>query len=118
MRPMAAAIGKGTQELAEQIAKRIYDGEALSSDRRFLQSSAQDLMQGVHKGLGKREVDWDSPDAGMIEHLTENVYQFAAAKNYHELRDLTDAVHDGDKVRSFDDVQPSYSSIPISGQME
>ena len=76
---MAAAIGKGTQELAEQIAKRIYDGETPTSDRRLLQSCAQDLMQGVHKGLGKREVDWDSPDAGMIEHLTENVYQFARA---------------------------------------
>ena len=111
MRPMAAAIGKGTQELAEQIAKRIYDGETPTSDRRLLQSCAQDLMQGVHKGLGKREVDWESPDADMIQHLTENVYQFAAAKNYHELRDLTDAVHDGDKVRSFEDYEKEVSGI-------
>lgn len=108
---MAVVLGKETLDLAEQIAKRIYEGEDLIADRKLLQSSAQDLMSGVHKGLGKREVDWDNPDADMIQHLTENVYQFAAAKNYHELRDLTDAVHDDDKVRTFEEYEKEVGGI-------
>lgn len=95
----------------EQLAKRIYEGEEITSDRQLLRSTAQDLLKGVQKGYGKREIDWNSPDADMIQNLTENVYQFAAAKNYHELRDMTDAVHDGDKVRSFDEFEKEVKDI-------
>lgn len=95
----------------EQLAKRIYEGEDITSDRQLLRSTAQDLLKGVQKGYGKREIDWNSPDADMIRNLTENVYQFAAAKNYHELRDMTDAVHDGDKVRSFDEFEKEVKDI-------
>lgn len=93
------------------MAKRIYEGEEITSDRQLLRSTAQDLLKGVQKGYGKREIDWNSPDADMIQNLTENVYQFAAAKNYHELRDMTDAVHDGDKVRSFDEFEKEVKDI-------
>ena len=60
------------------------------------------------------DLDWDSPDFETLQNMTENVYQFAAAKNYHELRDLTDALRDGERIRSFEEFE--QITKPIIGK--
>lgn len=109
MFPVAEANSTQIDEIAKRLAERVYKGDKILSDRALLRATATELMRGVQKGYGK--VDWNAPDTKTIEHLTENVYQFAAAKNYHELRDMTDAVRDGDKVRSFNDFSKQVDDI-------
>ena len=108
---MATSLGKETEQLLKELSKHIYNGDTTLVDRKVLRSIAQDLMRGVHKGIGKRTIDWDNPDTDMMQHLTENVYQFSAAKTYQELRDMTIAIHDGEKVRSFDEYEKEVNSI-------
>ena len=108
---MANSLGKETEQLLKELSKHIYNGDTTLVDRKVLRSIAQDLMRGVHKGIGKRTIDWDNPDTDMMQHLTENVYQFSAAKTYQELRDMTSAIHDGEKVRSFDEYEKEVNSI-------
>ena len=54
------------------------------------------LWAGVMKGYGIDEasVTYESPDANMLKALKENVWHFAAAKNYEELREMSDALLD------------------------
>lgn len=62
--------------------------------------TAQHLMGAVYKGYGGNfeTIKYDTPDYDKLSHLERNVYQFSGAKNWQMLRDLTDALRDGDKV--------------------
>ncbi|MDR1865980.1 MAG: phage head morphogenesis protein [Bacteroidales bacterium] len=79
----------------------------------LLRETARLLMQGAGAGYGKNMVEaaWDSPDFKTLEKLTENVYHFAGAKNFHELRDITDALRDGDRLRSFEEFHGEADKI-------
>lgn len=65
---------------------------------------ASQLMKGVAEGYGVdlADIDYTSPDSVTIQKLTENTYQFAAAKNYTQLRQLSQALigEDG-KIRTY-----------------
>lgn len=56
-------------------------------------------------------VDFSSPDFETLAKLTENVYHFSAAKNYHELKDLSLAIRDGNKIRSFEEFEAKAKEI-------
>lgn len=60
-------------------------------------------MKAVYEGYGGdfKTFAYDTPDYAKLAHLEKNVYQFAGAKNYHMLRDLTAAIKDGDKVLTY-----------------
>jgi len=64
-------------------------------------------MQGVYEGYGGNftTIDYKTPHWNMLANIEKNVYQFSAAKNWHQLRDLTSALRDGDKIRSFSDFE-------------
>jgi len=57
-------------------------------------------MKGVFEGFGGNfsNIEWGSPDYQKLAHLERNVYQFSGAKNWHQLRDLTSAIREGDKI--------------------
>lgn len=99
--------------LALELAQRIYDGEDITADDDLLRLTAQQLLEGVHQGLdiNLNAIDFSSPDFDTLAKLTENVYHFSAAKNYHELHDLSLALRDGDKIRSFEDFKTKAEEI-------
>ena len=67
------------------------------------------LLRG---GAGGGVVDYDTPDFTMLKSLQENTWQFAAAKNYTQLRELSDALLDENgKLRSFNDFKTVANSI-------
>ena len=47
--------------------------------------------------------DFTTPHTNALNNIAKNVYQFSVAKNYHELRELTDLLKNGDKTRSYAD---------------
>lgn len=57
-------------------------------------------------------VDWNTPDHAMLTRLTQNVFSFSAARNYQELRTITDALRDDTgALRSFSDFKEQVSLI-------
>ncbi|MFC4673590.1 phage minor head protein [Dysgonomonas termitidis] len=62
----------------------------------LVQGTAGELTDALSEGYGDIAVDWDTPDHLMLEKLTENVFQFSAAKSYQQLRDITLALRDGE----------------------
>jgi len=66
---------------------------------------AGNLWQAVTKGYGLDidSVDYESVDYNMLTSLKENVWQFSSAKNYQQLRELSDALLDETgTLRSFE----------------
>ena len=75
--------------------------------------TAQHLMQGVFKGYGGNfdTIAYNTPDYRKLAHLERNVYQFSGAKNWQMMRDLTDALRDGDKILPFKDFAARAQTI-------
>jgi len=64
------------------------------------------LRQALSEGYGNITSEFGTPDADMLRHLHRNVYQFSVAKNYSQMRALTDALLDDEgRVRPFSDLQ-------------
>jgi hypothetical protein len=74
---------------------------------------AKKLTEGVFNGFGKSltDVEWNSPDYKMLDALRNNVYKFSAAKQYHQVREMVDAIYDGHKIKSFDEYKKSGLDI-------
>lgn len=63
-------------------------------DKKVTRAFAKDFMKGVEAGFGQllSGIDYDTPDYEMLAHLQNNVYQFAGAKNYQQLKAVTQAL--------------------------
>lgn len=96
-----------------ELAKRIYNGEDITADDTLLRQTAKQLLNGVEKGFNGNilSFNFSSPDFETLAKLTENVYHFSAAKNYHELKDLSLAIRDGNKIRSFEEFEAKAKEI-------
>lgn len=70
------------------------------------------LTEKVSEAYKEIAVDFTTPDAAMLTRLTRDVWQFSAAKNYQELRDLTLALRDDSgKLREWDDFKEAAEKI-------
>jgi SPP1 gp7 family putative phage head morphogenesis protein len=76
------------------IARVYAAGGTKNIDPTIIDATAKELKKGLKKGFKKTFKDFDanSPDFDMLANLENNVYQFAAAKNYQEMRLLTNAL--------------------------
>lgn len=75
---------------------------------------AKRLWGGVVKGYGSDigAVDYDTPDFKMLAALQRNVWQFSAAKNYTQLREMgAKLIGDDGKLRSFDAFKEAVGPI-------
>lgn len=102
-----------TTEL-ERVLDEIWNGTAGLTDAGILKLVGSVLQSQVIEGYGKNfmQVDWDTPDAEMLTRLTRDVWNFSAAKNYQQMRDMTLAMRDENgKLRSFGDFKDIAGSI-------
>ncbi len=101
--------------LVGDLAKRIYGGEEITFDSDLLHHTAKPLVDGLQKGYGKSlvEVEYNSPDYKALENLTKNAFKFSASKDFHILQDMTNALRDGDRVRSFDEFRAEVDKINV-----
>lgn len=105
---MASAIAQMTENIWK--AKGMPD----SIDKTVAAQYAKVLMQGIHKGYGETAIgiDYDTPDANMLRSLADNVYQFSAAKNYAQLKALSQALLNSDgKLRSYSEFKQAAYEI-------
>ncbi len=99
------ADGDTLDELYLQLIRKVWDGEiqAGTIDEETAIATAKGFMEGVFKGFGETftTVAFDTPDYLKLQSLEKSVYTFAGAKNYQELKALTLALKDGDRVLPF-----------------
>lgn len=90
-------------------------GENVEHDAGLLSKTADTLLAKLHDGYGKQslEIAYNTPDFEMIRHLQNNVYSFSAAKNYHQLKDMTLALMDGDRIRSEGEFMSQVQSMNV-----
>lgn len=98
-----------------RLAVRLYaKEEGVLHDPDLLAATTKTLLEGVYEGYGQNftSVDWFTPDSEMLTRITQNVFSFSAAKNYQQLRTMTEAMidHEG-KIRSFVDFKEQVGVI-------
>lgn len=75
---------------------------------------AQRFWQGVEDGYGQElsNVDFNTPDFVMLKKMKESVFHFSAAKNYQQLKALSQALLNGDgKVRTLSEFKEAAYQI-------
>lgn len=112
------AQGHDLPDFAKEVTDlcvRIYRSrKGVHHDPALLSATVKTLLEGVYEGYGKNfvSVDWNTPDHEMLTRLSRNVFSFSAAKNYQELRTITDALKDEeDKLRTFADFKEQVAAI-------
>ena len=94
---------------------RVYRSrKGVHHDPALLSATTKTLLEAVYDGYGNDfvSVDWNTPDHEMLTRLSQNVFSFSAAKNYQELRTITDALKDEEgKLRTFPDFKEQVASI-------
>ena len=87
-------------EEVERIAVNVYSGARPTHDSGLLKATVKQLSEGVARGYNRplNDIAYNSPDFDMLYHLNQNVYHFSGAKNYQELKDITLALQDGDRI--------------------
>jgi SPP1 gp7 family putative phage head morphogenesis protein len=104
------------QSELSRIAKSVYAGDIADGDidSRLLSMVGNLLEKQVTDGFGTSfaNIDFTTPDAAMRSRLVQDVWQFASARNYQEMRDMALALVDADgNVRSFANFRDQASAI-------
>lgn len=92
----------------------LWDGDKIKTDSRLVSLVGQTVTDAMEVGYGNTlgEVDFTTPDGEMLQRLTRDVWQFSAAKNYQQMRDMTLALHDANgKLRSFNEFEEAARVI-------
>ena len=111
----AAPINIFSDEEIERIVIGVYSGliTPQSLDVATYTKVAEKLTNGVYNGFGKAltDVEWNSPDFKMLNDLRNNVYVFSGAKQYHQVREMTEAIYDKDRIKPFSEYKKTGTDI-------
>ena len=111
----AAPINIFSDDEIERIVVGVYSGliTPQSLDLVTYQKVAEKLTNGVYNGFGKSLTDvvWNSPDYTMLNSLRNNVYVFSGAKQYHQVREMVDAIYDKDRIKPFSEYKKTGTDI-------
>ena len=93
------AAEKTSQELQDELTATVeaiwkHKGMPSKINKVITRHYAKSIWKAVEEGYGQilSKLEYDTPDFNMLSHLQKNVYQFSAAKNYQQLKALTQAL--------------------------
>lgn len=96
-------------EISSLIKQLFNSGKPTNEILKLTGSLLVGKVSESYKGM---VADFTTPDAEMLARLTRDVWQFSAAKNYQQLRDLTLALKGDDgKLREFTDYKEVAGTI-------
>lgn len=103
-------------KLVEKMIKKIFDEQGFTGDveDEMVKYYADQFWKATTDGFGQdlSNVDFDTPDYKLLQKLQENVWHFAAAKNYQELRAISNELTGPDgKLREFKDFKIAAMQI-------
>lgn len=111
----AAPIHIFSDDEIERIVIGVYSGliTPQSLDVATYKAVSEKLTNGVYNGFGKSlvDVEWNSPDFKMLNDLRNNIYVFSGVKQYHQVREMTDAIYDGDRIKLFSEYKKTGTDI-------
>jgi len=111
----SAPINLFSDDDIERVLIGVYSGliTPQSLDVQTYLRVAEKLTNGVYNGFGKSliDVEWNSPDYKMLYDLRNNVYVFSGAKQYHQVREMTDAIYDGDRIKPFSEYKKTGTEV-------
>ena len=84
-----------------KIAGEIFNsGSKVTFSPGLLSRTVAQIQEKLIEGYGRDfpQIVYNTPDYEELRNLTENVYSFSAAKNYQQLKDMTLALTDGERV--------------------
>lgn len=84
-----------------KIAGEIFNsGTEITFSPGLLSRTVAQIQEKLIEGYGRDfpQIIYNTPDYEELRNLTENVYSFSAAKNYQQLKDMTLALTDGERV--------------------
>ena len=114
---VSITLSKADDEYYARLIDELFAGrnndEVIATDRTTLVKTVTQLTRGIEEGYGKKlsEVDYSTPDDGMLKAMEKNVYEFAAAKNYQQMKALNEALRDGKRLKSFEEFKRDASAI-------
>jgi len=96
-------------EVGALVKQLFRDGK---STNEILKLTGSLLANKVSESFKHITPDFTTPDTEMLARLTRDVWQFSAAKNYQQMRDLTIALKDDKgKLREFADYKEAAGNI-------
>lgn len=100
----------------EQMLHDIYrlQGTDGTIDQAVTKYFADKLWSGVTESFGADLGDlvYDTPDYKMLASIKENVWHFSAAKNYQQLRELSDALlNENGELRTFEEFRAASKIV-------
>lgn len=107
---------KNLTELYNEAAKKVYDEKLKKGDidAALWLYNVNELWKAVEEGTGKSWLDIKTTDKDydLLKQLRENIFVFAAFKNYHNIADMVDNLTDDNgEVRSFADFKEAALGI-------
>lgn len=100
--------------MVNSIAQELHAGNRLTHSPQLLGLVGNLILQQLGDGFGKNylTVDYDTPDAEMLQRITRDVWHFSAAKCYNELRDMTLALRNPEgSLRTFQEFKAACGAI-------
>lgn len=94
------------KKLLDKLIRKVWKnkGTPQEIDRAITEFFASEYWAAIEKGYGVNieNVDFNTPDYEMLRSLEKSVYQFSAAKNYAQMKAMSEALigEDG-KLRSY-----------------
>lgn len=105
-------------EVFMRMVRKVYRSKGLSEeliDKNAIQDIFNVLWNGVQRGFGDVETDFENPNEKMIQALKNNVWEFSIAKNHNDLIAINNMlVDDKGNLRNWNDFKRAVE--PITGR--
>jgi SPP1 gp7 family putative phage head morphogenesis protein len=99
----------------ERVVYDVYNGtiNLRNLDVHTYQKTAKQLTDGVFTGFGKNmdNILINTPDYKMLSDLRENVYVFSGAKNYQQVRAMSELLTTDGAITGFNDYKKKATNV-------
>lgn len=118
---LASVENSSFSKYIEKLARDLWEREALAQgyDPVIIQAYGERLSKAVKEGFGKDyvDIDYDSKDYKLLHSLESNVWQFSTAKNYQQLKQMSEALIKPDGTRRSYEEFRIQTAIITGGQL-
>jgi len=109
-------IAFNLDDTVDKAIQKVYDKKLKAGDidPELWDENRKKIFESVEQGYGKlmANVEYRTPDKNMLLQLRDNVHTFSAFKNHENVKEMADALVDGNgKPRSFDDFKKAARQI-------
>lgn len=109
---LAADDSDPIMKIAEALTRQVWNTKEMPDtiNKRMVRAFAEEYIKAL--GEGYSAIDYSTADSKLYGRLVNDVYQFSAAKNYSQLKSLSEALmNEQGKLRSFSEFKVAAFEI-------